>query len=404
MDCGPSNGVKNLVQYSQRDQSLQNEAGRSQNISQAKFRSQQPDGRLNEQFREFGGNQFANDFMAQMAMPPAVQQQQQRQQYQRQQQQFQQQFQPQQQQQQQQWVNDFSNLNLQQGVHQGVQGAQAAPGVHQGAQHYGAPPQQHQPFALNTRSHLHTNYMPNASYLTEHQQLHKAELALHSQELAQEHRQEPVQLSHEQFEKQFQDLESEMQVEQQAHDAEQQAHDKEQFAQTARKIETTLANVRNSEMSDKIKQSNFMKLMGQISTRNVELNQEGTKLVNQTGQDIRDIDYHHTTHQDTPMQYETETTASEPLRRQDFVSQIPTAPAQVASTTTQRLADPLAHIPDGSLANITDPFQAARAISGDQVKANDWLEQYDPPSFTEDVLSKMRQQEYDAYRSDDHYD
>ena len=104
--CGPSTALQNLNKHAQRDNSLQHQRHQhpqhpqQQGASIHQFRQgQQVDSRLNADFKQFNnGNDFANSFMNQMNIKPSMQQ------HQHQQHQHQQPA----------WVNDFSNLSIQQ--------------------------------------------------------------------------------------------------------------------------------------------------------------------------------------------------------------------------------------------------------------------------------------------------
>ncbi|WEJ95616.1 hypothetical protein PSN45_003139 [Yamadazyma tenuis] len=401
--CGPSNAVKNLAQYSSRDTSLQNDVARGRGpMGPQSFRNTNVvDNNLNQQFQEFSGaptTNFASQFMNQFN-PGTIQRP----------------GPPSQlpQAQQQGWVNDFSHMSLEQRQHQHHQ--QQHHQQHQ--QHH----QQHQQqqyqqdwhsqfnsqtrsqpsqlspnytsFQLNTRSNLRTHFEPIAANMTEHRETHHLEQ------------------QNQQFEQHFQDIEKELAAD---------TSDKQEFAMAAKSIHTTLSSQgsRNNEMADKLKNSEFMKLMDSISHRRVELSTQGDKLVDQQGNDVRDVALAHdreetVTHDRISINEPSTTSHANPILTGNpmmHYHDYPHTEQQVADPSqNSHLPDPLAHIPDGSLEGISEPLQAARIISGNQVKARNWMEDDDFLDMTDGMnqvstsLDRMRQQEYEAYRHDDDY-
>lgn len=229
--------------------------------------------------------------------------------------------------------------------------------------------------------------------MSEHQQIHKLEQ------------------EHDQFEQEFQLLEKELTP----------SHDKEQFAKTAAKIHQSLNDHSKNDMKQKLQESNFMKLMNSISNREVELSEEGDKLVDSQGNDIsREDSYSPYTESHSHRDIHSDGLGLSDASRTQSPAPVP-AGASLAHTASQHgpssvqngnnsshLPDPLAHIPDGALNNINGPLEAARVISGNQVKSSNWLED-DFYSMTDDGMNpisnlhQMRQAEFDAYRHDDDY-
>ena len=182
--------------------------------------------------------------------------------------------------------------------------------------------------------------------------------------------------------------------------------EKEKFAEAARQVHATMVaqNPETSlETALKFQHSNFLHLMALIAERQVEISQEGDKLVSSsTGEDIRQ-------HLSDPLRHERE---SEP----DY-HKPPHENAQFSTQTRSNelenirshLPDPLAHLRDGALDSDLLPLQAAQVISGGQVQENSWMEDEMWGSFGEperrrgpSLLSAQDQEIYDDYRHDDH--
>ena len=85
-----------------------------------------------------------------------------------------------------------------------------------------------------------------------------------------------------------------------------------------------------------------------------------------------------------------------------------------SSSVRAHLPDPLAHVRDGALALDLTPLQAARIISGGQVRPADWTEdeswtaetprqQQTPRPQRAPLLDHAAQEAYDDYRNDDDF-
>ncbi|KAK6203337.1 uncharacterized protein RJT21DRAFT_26345 [Scheffersomyces amazonensis] len=444
VSCGPSNALTNLSKHTQRDNSLQNEFALRNNQQSrnhpGNFKTNNGvDHRLNQEFQQFnGGNDFANSFMTQ--------------------------FQPVQHRQQPvnpmqvnnpAWVSDFSNLSISQQP-QPVQQSQAnnLQGRSDWHQQFmqqsnnqmqipSSQQQQQQPqFVPNYAQGMGMGMgmaMTNGPIFSQHQQLQQP-----LQGQATEHQEvHKMEQEHKHFENQFDMIEKELQ-DQELQQDEQVADqtglvddsDKERFAETARKVETSMQNAKSSqETKSKFQNSDFLKLMSSISTRQVELS--GDKLVKTTnGEDIRqylsdplqdvrgedgrreqthgfneEINYHAIQH-GVPA-FPQQSVAGESIQHQ-----------QNMRPDVNHLPDPLAHIKDGDLGDIMDPFTAARVITGGQVNLGDWTEDLEDGdddmmfgnSFTgsrhnaprqqkpHSIMTDKHQQEvYDDYRHDDDF-
>ncbi|RCK57912.1 hypothetical protein Cantr_06886 [Candida viswanathii] len=430
--CGPSNAIQNLNKHTQRDTSLQHQRFQQGNgpssVQQFRQGKQHIDQRLNNEFQQFNsGNDFASSFMNQMNMKPNVQHHHPAQQ----QQQFQQNGA---------WVNDFSNLSIQQKPQtksdwhqQFMQQSQSV--AHQPqAQQPGFQQQMTPNYAMGNSYQMRTNVMPVAPVYqnqTEHQQAHKLE---------EEQRQ---------FENEFDLVEKHLaeQQQQQAQEgvvADADINDiaKEKFAETARKVEDTIKskNYDDSEMQKKFENSQFLKLMSSIGNRKVEL--EGDKLVtSDSKEDIREKGIPETesqtsfaAHQEQQQQQQ-QATSNNPDYHQPMFDRspqpvpaplrtgvnAPTENVQEAAPQQEdphenKLPDPLAHILDGQLSDINDPLTAAKVISGGQVQTHDWMEDFDDEPSTrthpETVERPFRKGQivdhhwdemYHDYRHDDDY-
>ncbi|KAK6458190.1 uncharacterized protein RJT20DRAFT_29607 [Scheffersomyces xylosifermentans] len=425
--CGPSNALTNLSKHTQRDTSLQNEhflknQQGPNGVNNFRQNANVVDNRLNTEFQNFnGGADFASSFMNQYNKP-----------------QFQQQQQPQPQQLNYPgWVQDFSGLSLNQ-TPQNIQNAtpqqrndwhqqfmqqQQQMNIPQSQAQQGQ--QQFMPnyasggFHMNMRTNLSTPLYGQQGQtvggLTEHQEVHK--MAEENKLFDDHFDMIEKELNSEQIDKGVVDAKG-VPLQEQAplvNDA-----DKEQFAQTARKVESSMRGLRSEDdqMKSKFENSDFLKLMSSISKRQVEL--EGDKLVDSaTGQDIRE---------------ELGQSSLQNVRREDIedtrLNLVPPSSVNyhdpVFDSSAQpinreketeeqrnRLPDPLAHIKDGELSDILDPFVAAKVISGGQVKTRDWTDNDDDDwlDMTEDrprpqrrsILTDHWQEVYDDYRHDDDF-
>lgn len=185
--------------------------------------------------------------------------------------------------------------------------------------------------------------------------------------------------------------------------------EKIQFAEAARRVQThmtTSSPLVSSETASKFQQSNFLKLMSQISNREVEVNKEGDKLVTkESGEDIREF-------LSDPLKNERLNFDNHPQTSQPgFTGSIPAQLEGVVTNESEsvrsHLPDPLAHIRDGDLQGDLTPLQAARVISGGQVRRDDWFEDeswgYGRPQRGSGLLDKHEQEVYDDYRNDDDF-
>ncbi|EGW30432.1 uncharacterized protein SPAPADRAFT_63273 [Spathaspora passalidarum NRRL Y-27907] len=403
--CGPTSALQNLSKHAQRDTSLQH--SQSRNIQTGAnpihgFRSGNIDPRLNNDFQRFnqsgdiGGQAFMNNVRLQTESPQIQGQPQMM-------------GQPG-------WVNDFSNLSINKSTQQHpiqsndwqqqfmqirqqqqaqpqaqvAQGSQITPGYMSGRLNYG----------MNSMVQSHPVYEQQS----EHQEVHKMEQ------------------QQKQFESQFDMIEQELMA--QARTAEtdaveieiadsNNAKDKEEFAQTARKVQSAMlsANSQDEEMQNKINNSSFLKLMNSIGNRHVEL--EGDKLVDvASGQDIREQQQNQEDIASAaPRTLDNHCIVDNPVHHDGWVQdgQINLQQQRAQSSDVKdpahenKLPDPLAHIKDGQLEDINDPFTAARIISGGQVQANDWMDDVDWLDQTVPAphINRMMQESYDDYRHED---
>lgn len=426
--CGPSNALQTLSKHTQRDNSIQNDLinQNRNNVGQQQFRSNghQVDQNLNRDFQQFNGqnNAFANGFLDQFQRPmsnspvhgPTLQNGAQ-----------------------QGWVNDFSNMSISQqpqshqqhqnhlshqNHHQDHHQAHQQTGWHQQfmaqnkqqtshiAQHHNLAPNYTNAFSLNMRTNLSTPlYSQHLLPPTEHKQVHALE---QEQQIFDDHfdqlekelaAQQPEQLISDQHPAEFHMDSNEL--------------EKQQFADAAKQVhDSMLSNQQSSETSEKFQQSDFLKLMSSIKDRSVELSNQGDKLVDSTsGQDIR-------THLPDPLREirnEIPITSQtpdyhRPVHLEPVMEQIPRKPPVPDNVEVRsHLPDPLAHIKDGELGDVSEPLQAARIISGNQVRTSDWMEgdwmDFSIPATTEPARPRKRnnimddawQEVYDDYRHDD---
>ena len=436
--CGPSNAIQNLNKHTQRDTSLQHQrlqqtTGAS-SVQQFRQGKQHVDPRLNNEFQQFNsGSDFASSFMNQMHMKPNVQS---HQQVHHQQQQQQQQQQPQFQQSGA-WVNDFSNLSIQQKPQVQTDWHQQFMQQNQNVAH------QSQVLQSNFQQ-MAPNYAMGNNYQIRNNVVSMAPLYQNQSEHQQSHKLEEEQRR---FENEFDLIEKHLAAEQQqqGEEASMEANiddiAKEKFAETARKVEDTIKskNYDDSEMQKKFENSQFLKLMSSIGNRKVEL--EGDKLVtSDSKEDIREKgipetgsqtsfaahqeqkqqqatlnnpDYHQPMFDNTPEQSRGNFLRPDVIAPGDNVQE--TAPEQ-DNQQENRLPDPLAHIKDGQLSDINDPLTAAKVISGGQVQTKDWMEDYDTdgeirrkngpherPFRKGQIVDHHWDEMYHDYRHDDDY-
>lgn len=397
--CGPSNALQNLSKHSQRDNTLQNEIIRNQPQQGNSFRNQpMVDQSLNQDFQQFSNGQTFNQFQLAPVHHQLNQQHNQRSHHHA----PQNQFQPQQG-----WVLDFSNMNInQKPVHQ--QGS-AQSDWHQQFMNQRHPAQQVQSqgayqaqrpmsgFNMNMRTNLSNSlYQTSTQNVGEHKEIHKLE--------------EENQI----FDDHFDQLERELQQEQATDiQVDGDEYDKEQFAKTAKQVHDSMLSGGDSETNSKFQNSDFLKLMSSISDRSVEISSEGDKLVQkQSGEDVRGLEDSRHSASPAPQQIHTQQPMGHP--------QVPHPHAPVNEPQASHLPDPLAHIKDGALSDISSPLQAAKVVSGNQVKTNDWMDEDDWLDMTEDtpfpvrggpqrprvparrnIMTREAQEVYDDYRNDD---
>lgn len=181
--------------------------------------------------------------------------------------------------------------------------------------------------------------------------------------------------------------------------------DKERFAEAARQVQRLMleqGGLRLDETSEKFAQLNFLKLMALISERQVEISPDGESLVRSNPERAPEPDYHV-----PPRDAET-------LRAQNVRGGTETVRESESSSVRAHLPDPLAHVRDGALALDLTPLQAARIISGGQVRPADWTEdeswtaetprqQQTPRPQRAPLLDHAAQEAYDDYRNDDDF-
>lgn len=403
--CGPSNALTNLSKHAQRDTHLQNEAsqrmGGPRHPNQL-FRSSnfnQVDANLNQEFERFQGRHtsdvpLSSPYAQQQRLPYQPQHQHQR----PLQNQHQQSANPK-------WVQDFSQINL--GASKSSQGDWQSQFMRQ-SQNQAALQSQSQgqmqtnnfmqllhlqrptfvptlaregPFQLSMRTDLSVP-------LTEHRELHL------------------VELDQESFNQQFDAIERELENE----TVDDRDTGKDEFARTAQQVRNSMMSVPDGETSSKFQQSNFLKLMSDISNKSVEL--DGDKFVNaELRADIRELTTSPQSHSNATESPANVAAESVPAT---FDFRGPVESDHVMQPTSA-LPDPMAHIKDGALDGITDPLMAAKIISGNQVtdqhwlnmdnNDDDWLDMTEdaPVSRPGSIMNARDQEIYDDYRHDDDY-
>lgn len=398
--CGPTSALSHLNKHAQRDNYLQHEAAARQGLlPRAVFRNQPGvDANLNQEFQQFseGRPMDINGFQGyapllthqqfgaqanQIHTPPgqiAGHQQ---------------------------WMNDFNGLSLNQNTMHNQNSAHA---VHK------------QRTAKTLSSNWSLQFLQHAKQHTLRGQVDPQEFSagmrqpmlnmvylqipLLPPELSQRMEQEHINSKawDDQFDQVSKKIDAMEQVE-----AQQDESEKEQFAEAARRVQTVMtssAPLLPSDTASKFEQSNFLKLMSQISNRELEMSKEGDNFVaKESGQDVRQ-------YLSDPLRDERlELNANEPLSAADIIT-----PSQSEGVITNEsvnvrnsLPDPLAHIRDGELLPNLTPLQAARIISGGQVTRQDWFEdeswEVRRPGSRNTMLEKEEQDVYDDYRNDDDF-
>lgn len=433
--CGPSNAVGQLTKHAQRDHTLQRERFSGAVGAPAAFRSHGDlDGNLNQEFHRFseaGGDLFQNlfqnpghPFHAQFQRPvqnsvhypnnqPMEAQLRAQTQFQNESQLNRSQYQNQFQNQYKQgdgWVQDFRDLSLQQPLKSGWQ-AQFMDMQRQGQRGSGA----HARPMASMAPMLATSAQP---VQREYQHQADGSLQMDEHKLAAQFDQIEQEMAESVAEAESKELEEEIHAElQPLHLQESQAmqpsrSNNEQFAEAARQVHDTMVKGQSSEeTTTKFQQSNFLKLMALISERQVELSQEGDKLVTRTGQDIREymsdpLKHERAEHLSPKAEHlspRAEHDASYPPLHGDW--DILRDRPMESETVRSHLPDPLAHIKDGQLSGDLSSLQAAQVISGGQVQADLWMEDllWDMPTSRggNTILSPVEQELFDDYRHDD---
>lgn len=405
--CGPSNALSQLSKHTQRDSSLQNDfAGRQNYPQQNGFRSHGGiDNNLNQDFQRFaaGGVALEPQFAAQTPQRHQHMSGQPLQMGSRGNQA---------------WVQDFNGLSL------GDRGTQSlAP--QKSAWHQQFMKQNGQNVQTQSHHHMlqeqrHSQLQYQNQFQGQFQGQFQSQMPMFDQQFRQfghEH-ESNIQVSgtdmdDAKFDSHFDRLEqelvdSEMPMEQVDEIDE---LEKERFAQAARRVKESMISEKilaSEETTSKFQQSDFLKLMSLISNRQVEISKEGDKLVEKSsGEDIRSL-------LSDPLKHEKEAQPDyhQPVHLEDFgAAPLPTQESPQVTNESQNvtsfLPDPLAHIKDGSLPSDLTPLQAARIISGDQVKGQNWEEDEswltrEPPKRM-GIMPQEWQDVYDDYRNDDDF-
>lgn len=409
--CGPTSAVSQLSKHTQRDTSLQHEVIRQgHGPSRSAFRNQPGlDTNLNREFHQFQGRGMEYSFQGQafgdqkMNGDFAGQFHGQSQPGQRHNQISQhlssQHMDIQQHVGNQQWVKDFNGLSINQNSQIHKQTAQ--PQTNWSLQ-----------FLQHTRQHNMSGQGARQDYSMQ-PMLNPLNLQMTYQDQQGFH-QSQDQSSHfdsQAFDDQFEKVSREIDELEQMNEVENVAsHDdteKIQFAEAARRVQTHMTSASplvSSETASKFQQSNFLKLMTQISNREVEVNMEGDKLVTkESGEDVRK--YLSDPLKEERLNYETRSESSQPVFTPKNPVQLEGVVTNESANVRSHLPDPLAHIKDGQLLGDLTPLQAARVISGGQVRRDDWFEDeswgYGRPQRLPGLLEKHEQEVYDDYRNDD---
>lgn len=394
--CGPSSSLQRLAKHSQRDNSLQQDVARNRSSPHASSFRSQPfiDQRLSEDFNQFSRS---NDFMAPAPGLPAISH-------------GRGDFQAQGRDSSQGWVQRFSLMNIahtppQKSVDNRWQDqfiqqnstniTTLAVQNPQNLQGFGVQQSYVRPSMGMFQLSLHGTQQSNV--VTEHRELHD------------------MKQDDDMFDEKFLEIEREL-LEQEStlarqadpeegYEIDQSQIDKDAFAKTAGQVQESLLKTRNSEINEKLKNSNFLKLMNSISSRSIELSSDGSKLVNaSTGEEVKNEDFESLKAPEMNTQsYEHAQSGSYHDPRHEEHERL-----------VSHLPDPLAHLKDGDLSDVSSPLQAARIISGDQVKTSDWMEGDDfadipnsrmdarhYPNIRRDIMSEGWREVYDDYRNDD---
>ncbi|PVH13822.1 uncharacterized protein CXQ87_001940 [Candidozyma duobushaemuli] len=412
--CGPSSALSQLSKHTQRDTSLQHGlVNRNENQQHRPGFRNQPgfDASLNQEFQNFSGRTSgAPAFQDQFAGAGPIHPQQ-----------HQQHRQPNQRQQNR-WIQDFNGLSLENKPMnaQSGQGQQGKSDWHRQFMNQ----MNNQPQVQQNRANYQMGQMGQMGHMNQMGQYRYQ--GMQNMQPQNEKAQVEADLvgDSEALDSHFDQLEKELAMEEQvdSEEASIKEIDKEQFVQAAKEVQKSMRgenNLRSEETTSKFEESNFLKLMNNISDRKVELSREGDKLVEAaSGEDIRQ-------HLSDPLKYEKDPNyhqqEHEPSVHGGY-SGMPLRPDAVPEVTKEsenvqsHLPDPLAHIKDGSLPDNLSALQAAKIISGGQVTGNTWMEDESwlgipggpgvdsgNSSSGNSIMEPHWQEVYDDYRHDDDY-
>ncbi|WPK25451.1 hypothetical protein PUMCH_002768 [Australozyma saopauloensis] len=403
--CGPSSALSQLLKHTQRDNSLQHEAirpGVPLNAGPV-FRNQPgTDAALNRDFHQFSQGTDYNTFQAAPtqfladrtgrpghAHPPAMNMQAPNQQ----------------------WVQDFNGLSLNQSGPQSQLNHNGQPlTLNWSLQFMQHAKQNH----MGQTGHLSQMGQQGTTYMQQPMMFNQAHLQM--QQMEQVPQMQPLQnqvaeMDPNAFEAQFDQISRELEDVEQPQIHSKDDTEKERFAEAARKVQshmTSSSPLISTETATKFQQSNFLKLMSQISNREVEVSDDGAKLVaKESGADVRD-------YLSDPLKDVREADQGSSVNMAPAMPQVqPTQPAEGTITNESahvrsHLPDPLAHIRDGELLGDFSALQAARVISGGQVNRDDWMEDLsweprEPTRPRRGLLNPAEQEVYDDYRNDDDF-
>lgn len=370
VSCGPSNALSSLSKHADRDVSHSHPHLRGGPVSTApQFRRANVDPRLNHEFAQFANSTnisfsplgIRRSPIQSLANSHA-------------------------------WVQDFSDLSLSEALNFRQNGLQ------QTSPHQSTSSSQKTYMQQIPSLHTSTTFKPimnmrtNLSlpmYPTEHREMHATERHMN--------------LEREAFEHEFNLVEAQLDEGLHASTLEM---ERGELAETARRVEESLMMNSPADMAEKLEQSSFLKLMTQLSSREMELN--GDRFVSTASAQDSSSSNISVRYLPDPLAEMRQQTShlkandqNQALKVGDGTNlyRINLAAPQV---NTLHLPDPLSHIADGSLDPNLLSLEAARVISNDQVSTSDWMEDEAwLDRSRHDIMHKDWQEIYDDYRHDD---
>lgn len=364
--CGPSSALSSLSKHTDRDVSYHPHLRGGPVPTAPQFRQVNANSLLNQEFAQFSNsNTFSPQYIKSSPIPVGPNSHA--------------------------WVQDFGDLSLSDPLRFKQND------LHQQSLQQSRSATQRSHFKQIPTLHVSTNFKPIMNmrtdlslpvYATEHREMHAME--------------QQMNLEREAFENEFELVAAQID---EANLASTQEVEKGTLAETARRVEESLKMNSSGELAEKLEQSSFLKLMTQLSSREMELDGDSFVRTGRTNEaesssvsaghlpdPLADLRQH--------MPEDLVNNQYPPLNNRG--SYIDQHNHDVVRVNALHLPDPLAHIANGSLDPNLLSLQAARVISNDQVSTSDWMEDAAwLDRSRHDIMHKGWQEVYDDYRHDD---